>query len=150
MLPCHPWYTPTEYHIKTFRNSFTNKLKKAGGEAHTPFNNQSNGGPERTVCSLKQVLKKREIRRTDDMRLQEICFIVKQNSQGKQGSAAEMFLKRNPRSLTTSRQYRKDYQPHRVGQGKTGAANGISHQGQVICRPNLQIMVYRSILVTKN
>ena len=31
---------------------------------------QSNGGPKRTECSLKQVLKKREIRRTDEMRLQ--------------------------------------------------------------------------------
>ena len=53
----------------SFRNSFTKKLEKLGvKETHTsPYINQSNGGPERTVGSLKQVLKKREVRKTDDM-----------------------------------------------------------------------------------
>ena len=65
----------------------------------SPFNSQSNGGPERTIHSLKQVLKKREIRRTDDMMLEEICSKVNQYQQGEQGPAVERFPKRKPRSL---------------------------------------------------
>ena len=48
---------------------------------------------------MKQVLRKREIKRTDDITLHEICFKVNQHSQGEKGSTAKRFLKRKPRAL---------------------------------------------------
>ena len=54
----------------SFRDSFTRKLEKLGIN-HTltsQYNRQSNGGAERTVHSLKEVWKKRELRKRVDRR----------------------------------------------------------------------------------
>jgi len=48
---------------------------------------------------LKEVWKKRELRKRDDMMLQEICLKMNNHLQGEKGSAAERFLKRKPRVI---------------------------------------------------
>ena len=68
------------------------------------YNGKSNGGPEMYVKILKDVLRKRRMRKTDNLELAEICFKVKLYVQSTSlGSAVERFLKRAPRNkLPTS------------------------------------------------
>ena len=59
----------------TFRDHFSKKLG-IKPTLTSPYNSQSNGGLEQTNPSLKEVLKMKEVRKTDNMILQEICLRI--------------------------------------------------------------------------
>ena len=86
----------------SFRDAFAQELDKLGMKhvLSSSFNPKSNGGAERVVRSLREVLEKRGVRKTTQLEISEICFKVNSISQpsGK-GSAAERFLKRRPKTL---------------------------------------------------
>ena len=86
----------------SFRDAFSEEMEKLGVR-HTlssSYNPQSNGGAERVVRSLREVLDKRGGKKTSQMELSEICFKVNCITQPSgQGSASERFLKRKPKSL---------------------------------------------------
>ena len=86
----------------SFRESFSEELDKMGVKhiLSSSYNPQSNGGAERVVRSLREVLEKRGQRRTTQSELSEITFKVNYITQPSgRGSAAERFLKRKPKSL---------------------------------------------------
>ena len=107
-----------------FRDSFTKKLEKMGIQ-HTftsPFNSQSNGGAERTVHSLKQVLRKREIKRTDDITLQS------QSTFTRQAGIRSREISGKKTQILDAWLHRKDHQPIGTRHGKVGTADGAVHQ----------------------
>ena len=65
----------------TFRTSFTDLLKGVGiKHVHTnPYNSKSNGGVERSVRSIKDVLKRDNVKKVTQQRLDEICYLVNQH-----------------------------------------------------------------------
>ena len=86
----------------SFRDAFAQELDKLGVKhvLSISFNPQSNGGAERVVRSLREVLEKRGVRKTTQLEISEICFKVNSISQPSgRGSAAERFLKRRPKTL---------------------------------------------------
>ena len=84
----------------TFRASFTDLLKTVGMvHVHTsPYNSKSNGGVERSVRSIKDVLKREKIRKVTQYKLDKICHLLNQHVQDSSGSPAERFFGRSPRS----------------------------------------------------
>ena len=64
------------------------------------YNPQSNSAAEQVCKSIREVLEKRGRKKTDQMKLSELCFKVNSIFQpGGRGSAAERFLKRSPKTL---------------------------------------------------
>ena len=57
----------------SFRASFTNLLKEVGiNHIHaSPYNSKSNSGVERSVRSIKDVLKRENIKQVD-----KICYLI--------------------------------------------------------------------------
>ena len=83
----------------SFRASFTDLLKSVGiNHIHTsPYNSKSNGGVERSVRSIKDVLKRENIKKVTQQKLDEICYLVNQHPQDSSGTPAERFFGRSPR-----------------------------------------------------
>ena len=84
----------------TFRTSFTDLLKGVGiKHVHTsPYNSKSNGGVERSVCSIKDVPRRDNVKKVTQQRLDERSYLVNQHVQDSSGSPAERFFGRSPRS----------------------------------------------------
>ena len=84
----------------SFRTSFTDLLKSVGiNHIHTsPYNSKSNSGVERSVRSIKNVLKRENIKKVTQQKLDEICYLVNQHPQDSSGTPAERFFGRSPRS----------------------------------------------------
>ena len=77
-------------------------LREVGvNHVHTsPYNSKSNGGVERSVRSIKDVLRKQEINKVTQEKLDEITYLINQHPQkGEDGTPAERFFGRSPRSV---------------------------------------------------
>ena len=82
-----------------FRQGFSSFLQGMGidHKKSSPYNSQSNGLAERGVRSLKDVLKKEKT--SNQEKIKQIVFNINTHIQNKnEGSAAERFLRRHPRS----------------------------------------------------
>ena len=84
----------------SFRTSFTELLRSVGiKHVHTsPYNSKSNGGSERCVCSIKDVLRRDNIKKVTQQKLDEVSYLINQHVQGDSGSPASRFFGRSPRS----------------------------------------------------
>ena len=84
----------------SFRTSFTDLLKSVGIKyVHTsPYNSKSNGGSERSVRSIKYVLRRDNIKKVTQQKLDEVSYLINQHVQGDSGSPASRFFGPSPRS----------------------------------------------------
>ena len=85
---------------ESFRASFTNLLKEVGiNHVHTsPYNSKSNGGMERSVRSIKDVLRRENIKKVTQQKLDKICYLINQHPYESSGTPAERFFGHSPRS----------------------------------------------------
>ena len=86
----------------SFRARFSQMLREVGvNHVHTsPYNSKSNGGVERSIRSIKDVLRKQEIKKVTQEKLDEITYLINQHPQkGEEGTPAERFFGRSPRSV---------------------------------------------------
>ena len=83
----------------SFRTSFTQLLKSVGiNHVHTsPYNSKSNQA-ERCVRSIKDVLRRDNVKKVTQKKLDEVSYLINQHVQGDSGSPASRFFGRNPRS----------------------------------------------------
>ena len=85
----------------TFRAKFSQMLREVGVNhiLTSPYNSKSNGGAERSVRSLKDVLRKELVKKVTQEKLDEITYLINQHPQGDEGTPAERFFGRAPRSV---------------------------------------------------
>ena len=86
----------------SFRTSFTEEMHRLGVKhvKASAYNSSSNGGAERVVRSIKLYLRKKNIQKVTQELLQKLTFQVNNHIQnGKTGSVAERFLRREPKSM---------------------------------------------------
>ena len=50
------------------------------------------GGEERSVCSIKDVLRRESIKKVTQQKLDEICYLINQHLQNTSGTPAERLL----------------------------------------------------------
>ena len=81
-----------------FRKGFSSYLEGMGilHKLSSPYNSQSNGLAERGVRQIKDVLQKKK--KVDKQELQKIVFDINNHVQKREGTAAERFFRRSPRS----------------------------------------------------
>ena len=94
----------------SFRASFTEEMSKLGVKhvKSSAYNSASNGGAERTVHSIKEFLRKENIKKVTQELLQELTFKVNNHVQNeKTGSAAERFFRRKPKNMLPNTMERK-------------------------------------------
>ena len=84
----------------SFRSSFSNLLKDVGiNHVHTsPYNSKSNGGVERSVRSLNDVLRRENIKKVTQQRMDETTYLINQHPQDDSGTPAQRFFGQSPRS----------------------------------------------------
>ena len=82
------------------RAKFSNLLKDVGINhvLTSPYNSKSNVGVERTVRSLKDVLRRENIKKATQQKIDETTYLNNQHPQDDSGTLAERFLGRFPRS----------------------------------------------------
>ena len=86
----------------SFRARFSQMLREVGINhvLTSPYNSKSNGGVERSIRSIKDVLRKDKINKVTQQKLDEITYLLNQHPQrGEEGTPAERFFGRSPRSV---------------------------------------------------
>ena len=83
-----------------FRAKFSNLLKNVGINhvLTSLYNSKPKGGVERSVCSLKDCLRRDNIKKVTQQKIDETIYLINQHSQDDSGTPAEWFFGRSPRS----------------------------------------------------
>ena len=84
----------------TFRAKFSTMLREVGINhvLTSPYNSKSNGGCERSIRSIKEGLRKDNVKKVTQQKLDELAYLLNQHPQDDEGTPAERFFGRSPRS----------------------------------------------------